>query len=1141
MPSTGIARNNPIERNTILSEPYGTTGELFESVLRELSTGAFKAVVNNGVRDIDGFLMLDTTALAGVSSRIAEELSAVQQRIRQNSRTHSAEHPIDHVEEFQNGSTANDIETVVAGDDHLFQLVLKCLGVRAQHALVYGHIRDLQQFMRLEKDIMANWPNTGAKTIAEILDVQRRLNDLARQCKEQGKQLDVRAVCTFLSQPVRKPRLWVEQTTSTRRSAVWTPVVRGVDEPAPWSVLKKTVPEVLSIGGHVLDALRAATENRCISDVVSLPASDWDRLAAANIYKDDPFDILLSLTLAYLMHLHISAQSLDILMNAVAHRIGVHGDALPNLVKMASNHPILADAEVGPIRNLRIDSFHVPDELLQGFSERSLWTWGDLAGLTEKGVIQASSACADALSQVRDLWRIKLVAQEATLGVSGFDAEYSAGFNSMMEAFIDLAAKSSRDKTLLQGRMGLLNNRKYTLDELGSSLGLTRERVRQLEKKMLKTLKAPDKAAKLAKFWLAVDEILRTSGGVCTLTEVAEQVAAKMEWNEKPELAPLVSLLQSTDYVVVDTHADLVYNPRHRCYTCEVVTSALEDQFAEDRSEQRLQEVADTLLSACAQTERCARYSRGLSLSEGFIRFIAHKTDDILVEDGAVYCRDTWSSKRGSRLQLVEDVVRSAGRSMHFSEVYEEIRRLWPEDQEITKRNVKSWLDRSANLVLWDRGTYIHRSHVAIPESLLAEIESWLSEKLETGVPFFSVAGAWAAFGDRLSTNGIPSETALYSCLRESSRQGLAYPRYPYVMIDSPEVERLPVSIAFEQFILESGGLASSQDIRAYAVNELGISEQLFTIHLYNVPNVIRAGKGSYVHVENLKLEYSKLGAILDHVMSLLAADGHVSIEKVFADKQISCLTMGIDSPEMLYALLQSHTDYSIELPGYPQILAVGCQDTDGGSRGIITQVADYLAVRESPCSFDELEQHFVEKLGYNAGTIYNVLTRDNVVRYSRGSVVHLDALEWTDGKQNALEAKAQDVLSQAGKAGHCHALLNHLLEYHQLPDLANAISWTQTLLGELLVRGGRFRVIGSARNAFVRIPNNEGIESFEDLAHELLRRNYDGASELDQFERDMQQSGVVRKRVTPGMLGDQRKVCISGHIIMLKELRDRA
>ncbi len=291
--------------------------------------------------------------------------------------------------------------------------------------------------------------------------------------------------------------------------------------------------------------------------------------------------------------------------------------------------------------------------------------------------------------------------------------------------------------------------------------------------------------------------------------------------------------------------------------------------------------------------------------------------------------------------------------------------------------------------------------------------------------------------------------------------------------------------------------------------------------------------------MDNLKLEYSELDALKKYIMSFLESEGHISVQKVFKDRQISCNVMGIDSPEMLYAVLQVQNDCNIELPRYPLIRAVQNKGEFSKSRSVISEVVNYIAQKNGPCSFDELESHFIKKLGYKS--VYSVCIRSCIVRYSRGSVIHLDAVKWTDDKQYALEEEAQKSISQARSAGRCFSLIRDLLEYHDLPELANSVSWTQTLLAELLVRNGRFRVIGSARNAFVSIPNKEEIESFEDLVYELLRRDYDGACHLEQFANDLQQLGIIQKQLTPRMLNDQSKVCISGQIIMLTELCNNA
>lgn len=73
-------------------------------------------------------------------------------------------------------------------DREVFEAVLQSLGGRARHALAYGHVKSLPEFMHLEPDAMAGWPNTGAKTIAEIVDAQVRIAKLAEDgrvyCKD---------------------------------------------------------------------------------------------------------------------------------------------------------------------------------------------------------------------------------------------------------------------------------------------------------------------------------------------------------------------------------------------------------------------------------------------------------------------------------------------------------------------------------------------------------------------------------------------------------------------------------------------------------------------------------------------------------------------------------------------------------------------------------------------------------------------------------------------------------------------------------------------------------------------------------------------------------------------------------------------
>jgi len=168
-------------------------------------------------------------------------------------------------------------------------------------------------------------------------------------------------------------------------------------------------------------------------------------------------------------------------------------------------------------------------------------------------------------------------------------------------------------------------------------------------------------------------------------------------------------------------------------------------------------------------------------------------------------------------------------------------------------------------------------------------------------------------------------------------------------------------------------------------------------------------------------------------------------------------------------------------------------------------------------------------------------VNENEILRFGKGTIIHLDVLGWSDKKQKELEMLAMESIVLSNKAGRCYHLLNELIESPLLPKLANGIVLTLTLLGELLRRSNRFRLLGNTQNAYVPIPNDWGIVTFEDLVYELLKTKYDGASKLEIFEKDIQEAGIIKKKMMSGMLGDQKKVIISDYVIMLRELYSSA
>jgi len=60
-----------------------------------------------------------------------------------------------------------------------------------------------------------------------------------------------------------------------------------------------------------------------------------------------------------------------------------------------------------------------------------------------------------------------------------------------------LANLSDREREVLEMRFGFRDGRSHTLEEVGSSFGVTRERVRQIEAKALRKLRHPNHSRRL--------------------------------------------------------------------------------------------------------------------------------------------------------------------------------------------------------------------------------------------------------------------------------------------------------------------------------------------------------------------------------------------------------------------------------------------------------------------------------------------------------------------------------------------------------------------------------------------------------------------------------------------------------------------
>jgi len=132
----------------------------------------------------------------------------------------------------------------------------------------------------------------------------------------------------------------------------------------------------------------------------------------------------------------------------------------------------------------------------------------------DPNVDELAVALSQPLDDLRELLRVPSeplsldapagVEGEATLSDFVHDPASSAGFDAAMaysvaaETRHALATLTPREENILRLRFGIGQPGPRTLEEIGSTIGLTRERIRQIEEKALAKLRRPAIRSRLA-------------------------------------------------------------------------------------------------------------------------------------------------------------------------------------------------------------------------------------------------------------------------------------------------------------------------------------------------------------------------------------------------------------------------------------------------------------------------------------------------------------------------------------------------------------------------------------------------------------------------------------------------------------------
>ena len=472
--------------------------------------------------------------------------------------------------------------------------------------------------------------------------------------------------------------------------------------------------------------------------------------------------------------------------------------------------------------------------------------------------------------------------------------------------------KSEKERRIFLLRKGMIGMRPMTLEKIGGLLDLTRERVRQIEATGDKKASEKVQQMRLRPLINLILDLVQKRGGKISNNDLVSLLLVRGDNGDKLRYAaPFIDFLSSLEVwketdLQLDEN-DMVFSKESMSFINRIapVINHIAQNNADEIIEADLWSIDCKLLKHHIVEWFNNTYGNDplCGLSNEILNDSLKKSKAGLKrKKDRYYSLNLWRLRYGSLNVSAETILRRAKSAMHFSQVYQEMRKfrsIWPGSSE---HNVHATLDRSENVFLSDRATFIHRDCVTIPLNLIGEVEQWLELKLREDIPFVSAYGAFKAFESKCNNAKITSETALYTCLRKAANPNLIYPRYPSIYLRSNYIDRLPMLIVIEQFIQESGGPVSFEELKAFVINGLCLKEFQLNQLIASLSTVVRTEGGGFLHTDYLKIESKYLDELVAYAQECAGKEGHVSARKIFNDKIISCKMIKIDSPRMLYS-----------------------------------------------------------------------------------------------------------------------------------------------------------------------------------------------------------------------------------------------
>lgn len=232
---------------------------------------------------------------------------------------------------------------------------------------------------------------------------------------------------------------------------------------------------------------------------------------------------------------------------------------------------------------------------------------------------------------------------------------------------------------ILYVRKGLYDGQPQTLEDVGRRFGVTRERIRQIEKKALDHLESPRARLLMHTLSSLVEFALRAFGGVATLADVSARLGGLIPFGYVHPEASTRFLVEWCPDVMITADSLLFVQP----YTESLIRQT--QQILREIVTQQANVARDSLITQ-------ALITGGEQVIAAGAQFVAAALETLkdIVAHGERY---QVAGRRSTKSRIIQ-AMHNLGRPATVAEIGAEYRRLYPDESQRTDNSIRGFFDR---------------------------------------------------------------------------------------------------------------------------------------------------------------------------------------------------------------------------------------------------------------------------------------------------------------------------------------------------------------------------------------------------------------------------------------------------------------